>query len=373
MAKTRRRRPANRAGKRRPSLNEATQRLAPLGVAAPTAAVPMNRPKSRRAQRQQMIRTGIIAGVAVGVIGAIVLVFGRGGSTTLKPTDVTGKVLSATVQQQAKGSAGYALLRDGAKLAADTSIKTDENGLGEFEYKDGSIMRVGPSSTATLNKMRTGGSKRDIANHLTTGKMWNHVQSRSGSGNHYQTAVLGANSEVTGTSYATECLVAETDCTYTVVAGHVRVTDSSGHTETLGPNDRIEVQFGRLGDVHQLSGDELAADSWIAQNMALDGTALSTTTSSEDTTTTITGETTTTIFGETTLIPVTGTTIRGTATTRPSSPGTTAPHATTTPTSPATTASTAPATTVTTAAGSTTSTTKKCPKHGTNTTRADCT
>jgi ferric-dicitrate binding protein FerR (iron transport regulator) len=301
---------------------------------------------SRKARRANILRTAAVIGAAVGFLIVVFVLVGGGGNSDTKLTarPLTAKVLSPTVKFRTSSGATLTELQSSDKLNEKAVIETDATGLGEFEYADHSIVRVGPSSNFSFTKARSEGSKRDIANRLVTGKAWNRVTPGFGESSNYQATVLGATGTVVGTSFAVVC-PSETDCFYTLVKGRMRIEDSANHTADLKAGDQVEVKFGRLDPVKHLTDAELAGDSWITQNLNLDGDT--TTPTSEETTTSVTGETTTSITlpGQTTL-PGAATTSRS-GTTRiipvpPPPPPPPPPAATTTP---ATTATTSPATT----------------------------
>jgi hypothetical protein len=317
MAKTKRRRPSQRS-KRRPPSQQAPPRLgSPYEPAATRTFVA----PSRQAKRARVIRTSAAVGAAVGLLFvALFLVNRGGGGGELRTTTLSGKVLAPTVSSRSTATADPLEFATGDRLIEGSIIETDATGLGEFEYADGSVVRVGPSSNYTLTKSRTEGDRRDIAGKLTTGRSWHRVTPRSGDDADYKVEVLGATGEVRGTSYAVVCPV-ETNCFYTVVKGKVHVVDAVRQEADLVAGDQVEVKFGRIEPVKHLTPEEIGADPWLAQNITLDG---DTPPDPGETTTTIEGETTTTIEGETTTTipgqpPATRRT--GTATTRGSSGG----------------------------------------------------
>lgn len=363
MAKTRRRRPPNRT-KSRPPTRAAAPRV---GQAQPQPTQRMYVGPSRRARRAQYTRTAAVAGAALGLLIAV-LVITRGGGGSLPIRPVTAKVLSTTVQAKPSAGGTVRTLSDGDTVKENAVIETDAAGMGEFQYADGSVFRVGPSSEYSLTKARTNGSRREIASRVVSGKSWQHVAKKSGSSK-YEVSVLGATGQVKGTSFAVECSV-ENDCTYTLVKGKLHLKDAVGHTADMNDGDQVEVKFGRLEPPSHLSDAELGADPWIAQNITLDGgtappTSEETTTSLEDTTTTAGGDTTTTLLGATT-VPVqpgvtTGTTARSGGTGGTTPPGTNPPGTSPPTTHPATTTPPPPSTSPpTTAAPTTTTTAPKC-------------
>lgn len=293
MAKTKRRRPSQRS-KRRPPSQQAPPRLGNPYEPAPTRTFVA---PSRQAKRERVLRASAAIGAAVGLLFvALFLVNRGGGGGDLRTTTLSGKVLAPTVSSRSTSATDPLEFATGDRLAEGAVIETDATGLGEFEYADGSIVRVGPSSNYTLTRSRTSGDRRDIAGKLVTGRSWHRVTPRSGGDADYKVEVLGATGEVKGTSYAVVCPV-ETDCFYTVVKGKVHVVDAVRQEADLAAGDQVEVKFGRIEPVKRLTPEEIGADPWLAQNITLDG---DTPPDPGETTTTIAGETTTTIEGETT-------------------------------------------------------------------------
>ncbi|MBA3653568.1 MAG: FecR domain-containing protein, partial [Actinobacteria bacterium] len=325
MAKARRRRPPNRT-KRRPSTRDAEPRTVTFG--GPTGVAPTRTfvSPSRKARRSAMLRGAVAAGAALGFLVAVFVMVSRGGGDKRTPNlvarPISAKVLSPAVKYRTGAGTDLTDLGTGDKLRENAVIETDETGLGEFHYADGSLMRVGPTSNYTLKKSRTHGNARDIEGKLVSGKTWHRVTPKDAD---YKVAVTGATGTVVGTSFAVVCPT-EFDCVYTVVRGHVRVEAESDQTAELRAGDQVAVKFGRLDPVKHLTDDEIKNDPWIAQNLNLDGE--NTPPATDETTTTLEGETTTTIEGQTTIPgiggPRTGTTTR-TPTTRGNSGGGTPP------------------------------------------------
>src|SRR2546421_4565680 len=103
MAKARRRRPPNRT-KRRPPTREAAPRESGF-TGAPTRTFVS---PSRRARRAAMIRGGVAAGAALGlIIAVLVIAGGRGGEKEIKlaARPLTAKVPAATVRSRTPSGA----------------------------------------------------------------------------------------------------------------------------------------------------------------------------------------------------------------------------------------------------------------------------
>jgi hypothetical protein len=345
---------------------------------APTRMMPAHR-RSRRARQQRWFRLAMIIGAVVGLSAAIVLA-GKMGKSTIAATAISAKVLQPTLQQGAASEGSFSIVDKSAQLDERTMLRTDGTGFAELTYGDGSLSRIGDNTTYEITRSRVKGDTRDLRGALTKGKSWHNVKPNSGDKSVYEVKVLGGTGTVKGTAFATTCEVAETDCFYTVVKGIVHLVDSAGRTADLGPGDRVEVSFGKLGDTMKLTAEELAADPWIAQNMQLDagGELVTTTTSIDPNATTTTFDpnaTTTTLFGATTIPGVVTPGQRTTTPTRAGGGSPPPPPPQPQPPSPATTTATSPpateppATTTTAGGPPTTHSREWCQRHPQN---ADC-
>src|SRR5437763_17164397 len=134
MAKARRRRPPNRTKRRPPTREAAPRESGWAGAPTRTFVSP-----SRRARRAAMIRGGVAAGAALGlIIAVLVIAGGRSGSKDVKlaARPLTAKVLAPTVRSRTSSGTNPAEVGTGDNINEKAVIETDATGLGEFTYTD---------------------------------------------------------------------------------------------------------------------------------------------------------------------------------------------------------------------------------------------
>jgi FecR protein. len=211
--------------------------------------------------------------VALGLVIALVLT--ACGSKSTGPSAAAGasstanlKVLDAKVSVELSGKTSFSEVTASATLHQSDKIQTDAAGLGEVDYPDGSLTRVGPNSGFELTTLQTQTGSRKIDQTLDTGLTYSRVEKLTGSES-FSVSTSNATASVRGTTFAVGCLASGV-CDFASVLDPITVTTTSGgKSATVDTGQNVSVSAsGELGKVTTTLPDYMAA--WIAQNQKLD-------------------------------------------------------------------------------------------------------
>lgn len=222
----------------------------------------------------------------VALLAAIAVIFfltrPEEGSTT-----ASARVLEPKVEKQAPTAAGFSGVASGDVLTEGTQVRTDEGGMAELAFDDGSVARLGANTIFTIDKLDAKVGSRQIEGNLEVGETWHKVSKLSGSENRYEVDTAVAVAAVRGTSFAVVCLKVRV-CDFTVIDGEIRIELPDGTVDILGVNETVHIEDNVVGPIRTLTTEDLANDPWIVTNVTLDANQTPAPTSSTSSSTTTT-------------------------------------------------------------------------------------
>lgn len=210
-------------------------------------------------------QTRLVGIVAVGVallVGAGLLVFT--GDDDADEALATVQVTKGPVEVRPPGGA-FDLVRETAGVSPGTGVRTGQDALAEIEYFDGSLSRIGPSTTYEVVELERAPGRTVVVGKLDIGETFHDVKELTGSGSRFEVRESNAIAAVRGTRFAARCLP-PLPCGIAVVEGFVVVTGSSGQPVSVEAGNRVTIDdAGLLSEVTEISPD----DAWINQNRDL--------------------------------------------------------------------------------------------------------
>jgi hypothetical protein len=178
--------------------------------------------------------------------------------------------VSQTHVKSAQPPAAPTEAQSGQSVTPGQVLSTDSTGLAQVSYPDGSLTRLDSDTIFKVVALTANSGGRQTLGSVTGGKVWNKVSKLSRSGS-FEVEAGGTTAAVRGTSFAIECQSSD-DCNIISVIHTVVVTSSNtGQSATLPPTYEVNANSGVLGNRVQLTAAQLAADSWIQQNLRKDG------------------------------------------------------------------------------------------------------
>ncbi|HVE91352.1 MAG TPA: FecR domain-containing protein, partial [Actinomycetota bacterium] len=152
----------------------------------------------------------------------------------------------------------------GEGLVEGSTVRTGPIGLAIVDYPDGSLTRLAPATTFTVETLRSGPKTRDVVGRLEAGRSWQTVKKATGSGSRFEIHTSSAIGAVRGTRFGVSCLTEI--CTYAVGEGIVEVI-SDGRSALVHGGEQVDVPpTGGPGEVEPLD----TANPWVKLNMGLD-------------------------------------------------------------------------------------------------------
>ncbi|HEY7106785.1 MAG TPA: FecR domain-containing protein [Acidimicrobiia bacterium] len=240
--------------------------------------------RSSRADERggQAVATGAIRRSCLALC-VVVLVIGSAGAAGAKEskkpkaakkpavTLATLKVLGPKVQVKSAGKSKYATAKSGRVLRQGDAIKTDGSGIAEIDYTDGSLTRLGVSTQYTLTTLTNKKGARQTKGTLSVGQTWNRAAKVAQSGS-FEVEAGGATAAVEGTAFSYSCQQSPTGllCQVVDVVDNVQVSTTAGAVTALDPATSVDLNNGVAGDVSQLTFEDLASNTFIANNVTLD-------------------------------------------------------------------------------------------------------
>lgn len=168
--------------------------------------------------------------------------------------------------ETALGDAAFTEATEGQQLDVGDRVRTDTTGFAEITYHDGSWQRVEAEATLTILALSADASVNAVRTGHDIGRTWNNVQELDDPDDTYEVRTPVATAAVRGTRFATDCPT-DTNCTFTVLDGTVRITPTTGDPVTLTAGRALTItDQGPDGD----PVDADTTDPWITKNQDLD-------------------------------------------------------------------------------------------------------
>jgi FecR-like protein len=238
------------------------------------------------------------AGCSVGCLGclgviALVIVLLLGGGYFFLVAQASAGVASpaallvaSTPVDVGHNDSGYVPATSGQSLDAGSSVRTGDGGHAAIQFPDGSLMRMSPDTTVTIQaaQLTNGGSLKSATLLQKIGRTLSTVQHLTG-GASYQVGGHSVSAQVRGTEF--EVLV-RTDNSNEIKVFVGTVTVSGQTTITLSAGQQVDADpNGKLGPVRPIQPDKqdgFAFASQCARAVAAAGTTPGTeqTTSGDD-------------------------------------------------------------------------------------------
>ncbi|MEL6544769.1 MAG: FecR family protein, partial [Myxococcota bacterium] len=159
-------------------------------------------------------------------------------------------------------------LARGMRVREGDQIRTRRDGSLRIVFSDRSLLNLGPSSSAVIQRYRVGkrDESRDVGIKLWAGKAWARVTGWFGSDNNFEVRTPNAVAGVRGTEFSVD--VSPTgETSVTVFEGAVEVAPPTGGTpySLLSPGERSRVSKGGEAVQETVSPKQLASDRKAAQ------------------------------------------------------------------------------------------------------------
>jgi hypothetical protein len=198
---------------------------------------------------------------------------GGGGDDDAAPVDAGGGSapkatlgIITTEIETALGAKPFAEASEGQQLDIGDRVRTDTTGFAEITYHDGSWQRVEAEATLTILALSADDTVNTVRTGHDIGRTWNNVQELDDPDDTYEVRTPVATAAVRGTSFATDCPT-NTNCTFTVLDGRIRLTPTTGDPLTLTAGQTLTItDQGPQGDPTDADQD----DPWITKNQDLD-------------------------------------------------------------------------------------------------------
>jgi hypothetical protein len=173
-------------------------------------------------------RTFLILGVGAlaAMVAAAFILFSGGASRASAPA--TLDVLAPSVSTRADAVSSFQPARSGQPLHVGDSLRTDASGLAGISYFDGSLTRIGPGTTYTIEQLAHPKNGREIVGRLDVGQTFHRVTKVSGSGSRFEVRSSHAIAAVRGTDFFEECPAGSDKCRVGVTKGAVAVKSDTG-------------------------------------------------------------------------------------------------------------------------------------------------
>ena len=191
-------------------------------------------------------------------------------SATAEPPLATLKILRPEVEFQREGRTSFVPAKDGRVLRQGDTIRTNESGLAQIDFTDGSLTRLGPSTEYTLELLTNERGSRQTRGNLAFGETWHRAAAISETGS-FEVEAGGTTAAVEGTAFSFSCTPAPAvSCTIVDVVDNVRVTTESGTLVQLAPATSVASVNDNLGPLTRLTYEDLIALPFIVINVWLD-------------------------------------------------------------------------------------------------------
>jgi hypothetical protein len=180
------------------------------------------------------------------------------------------KILKPYVTIKAAGKGKGQKATNGQVLHQGDELITDAGGIAEINYTDGSLTRLGNSTTFTITTLTNKKGGRQTEGTLGVGETWNRAAKVSQTGS-FQVKAGGTTAAVEGTAFVFICQIVNSQlvCNVIAIVDSVNVT-SPGGSNLLGPADGVGVTGDVQGQVTQYTYEQLIAIAFITDNLTYD-------------------------------------------------------------------------------------------------------
>jgi len=195
------------------------------------------------------------------------------------PAIATLAVERPNVTVKKKGSDTFVPATDGQTLRQGDTIQTDATGRATVNYTDDAYTRLDVNTTFTIEKLTEDQGARQIEGSLDTGRTWNRTEALTESGSFEQSGA-GATAATTGTAFVVSCLdipsplpgvQPTSECTFLGVYHQLVLRSRNGEVRDVPAfGECTSVNADLCDEVHTLTPDEMAAITWVQQNLLRD-------------------------------------------------------------------------------------------------------
>lgn len=273
------------ADERLGSANKREHTMGAYGAMAHT----FGRGSTRRTPRRGIaaIAAATLAATSLALVGAPAgaAVLGKANKSGTLTVEAPGVLLLK------KGSSKFTEAKSDAKIKTGDTVQTNETGLAEIGFPDGSLTRLDHNTVFTLEKLASKTGDRQVEGTVSAGQTWNRVQKLSESDTFEQKG-NGATAAVLGTSFVTKCnlptgvafkvvktkkalrkLQKASSCDFTLIDGKLKLS-SANKVVGVARGQSVEVNAtGEAGNAETVAPDILFTDQWILKNLAADAKA----------------------------------------------------------------------------------------------------
>ncbi len=205
---------------------------------------------ARRGQRGRRSDLGALALVLVLLTGLLVagmvwavdsssgshdVAAAAGRQAATKPS-ATLRILQPGGEIRRAGATTFRTARDGQKLREGDAVRSDQTGMLEVDYTDGSLTRLGASTEYTIERLTEEQGGRQTRGALTAGETWSRAAKVSETGS-FEVRGGGTTAAVEGTAFAFSCSGPESArvCSVIDVVDFVSVTTTGGSPRASRP------------------------------------------------------------------------------------------------------------------------------------------
>lgn len=225
------------------------------------------RRKARQVNKLALVGEAALQRVTHVVLGAALVVAASGFGVLWSTASLADgmahlEVVDSDVHLQRQGQTAFAALGSATRVATGSIVRTDEGGLAEIHYEDGSLTRVGPATTYRLTTLEIGEGRRQIVGQMDVGQTFHRVTKVTGSGSRFEVKTSNAVAAVRGTAFAVECRVLDV-CDVSVTEGRVSVSSFGKGAVDVTAGQKVTVNGeGAVGEPQPISPSDL----WVALN-----------------------------------------------------------------------------------------------------------
>ena len=148
-----------------------------------------------------------------------------------------------------------------------STVSTDNLGLAEIEFADGSLARLGPDTDLKITELSSSETQRTTMS-LDVGETLHRVKKLVSDDAAYEVKTPVGTAAVRGTVFSVVCLE-EGICTINVFEGEVEFTTRDDTTIRVTSYEKLVVPSldGSVPAATPISADEILASEWIASNL----------------------------------------------------------------------------------------------------------
>ncbi|WP_158437793.1 FecR family protein [Naasia lichenicola] len=198
-----------------------------------------------------------------------------GGSEDSDGSDVspTAAVTASADQVTLTSDSDTADVSGSADAVAGDVVATDANGRAQLDYQDGSLTRLGGSTSLIIGELSDASAQRTIVD-LEVGQTWHRVEKLVAEDAAFEVSTPVGVAAVHGTAFSVTCTADEV-CTVQVIEGEVDFTRTNGTTVTVGAFQGLTLPSadGAALAAVPLTDAELS-EPWLSDNAASDGVSL---------------------------------------------------------------------------------------------------